>query len=64
MKDTEFFSKTNHLPDFFKPLMTVLRLMEKALDEDYNVSTELLRKLSQPLFSWILPMFEQKRSPP
>ena len=43
MKDIESFSKTNHLPDFFKPVMTALRFKEKALDEDYNVITELLK---------------------
>ena len=43
MKYIENFSKSNNIPDFFKPIMNALRFKEKALDGDYNVITELVK---------------------
>ena len=43
MKHIESFSKSNNIPDFYRPTMAALRFKEKALDDNYNIIVELLK---------------------
>lgn len=43
MKFIEGFSKRNSIPDFFKPVFLALEFKDKAILEEYEVITELLK---------------------